>query len=98
MKGDVMNAAPTIQFRRDPSDPIEVARAYLWKKNPAQAIPLLERALAENPDDGEAHHLLGCALIQTGNMEDARAHLQKSLDQNPENLIARLDLMRVARA
>lgn len=87
-----MNAAPTLQV--DPTNPMEIARTHLWQKNPKDAIPLLLRAIAERPNDGNAHHLLGCALIETGEKSKAIAHLQEALTANPKNIFARLDLVR----
>ena len=90
-----MNVVQALQF--DPTDPIEIARTHLWRKNPKDAIPLLEKALKKNHRTGEAHHLLGCILIEMGDGKGAVKHLQMALDVNPDNLFARLDLVRASR-
>ena len=90
-----MNGAPTLQ--RDPTDPVEIARGHLWGKKPEDAIPLLQQVIEEYPGYGEAHHLLGCAYIETGEKSKAVQHLQEALTINPKNITARLDMGRASR-
>jgi predicted Zn-dependent protease len=50
---------------------VEEARRLVGQGNLAQAIPLLQRAVGENPGNAEYQHLLGRALWTTGNREGA---------------------------
>lgn len=53
----------------------EAGRRLLAQGKGAEAIRLLEKAAAENPDNAEYQHLLGRALWDTGNREGAlRSH------------------------
>lgn len=49
----------------------EAGRRLLAQGKGGEAIPLLEQAVAENPDNAEYQHLLGRALWDTGTREDA---------------------------
>ncbi len=49
----------------------EAGRRLLAQGKAAEAIPLLEKAAAENPGNAEYQHLLGRALWNTGNREAA---------------------------
>lgn len=50
-----------------------------------QAEPLLTQFLDENPDDAEALRLRGQALAAQGDLEDALADLNRSLELEPNN-------------
>jgi cytochrome c-type biogenesis protein CcmH/NrfG len=50
---------------------VEEARRLVAQGNLAQAIPLLQKAVAEDPGNAEFQHLLGRALWTTGNREGA---------------------------
>jgi len=58
-----------------PSQPVdtdaEAARRLMAQGNATEAIPLLEKAAADNPGNAEYRHLLGRALWSTGNREGA---------------------------
>ena len=49
----------------------------------AQAVPVLERMLAQSPADLKARNLLGIALMNLGRKEEARVQFQKALAINP---------------
>lgn len=57
----------------------------------AEAIPLLEKALAASPS-AEAEHLLGTALAQGGDEEGATRHWKASLEIEPAGVTPREDL------
>ncbi|KAA1189135.1 tetratricopeptide repeat protein [Pseudohalioglobus sediminis] len=54
---------------------------------PLEAIELITQALAENPDDPQAHGNLGLAYKDAGQFEAAVAHFKQSLQLNPKNLV-----------
>jgi len=50
-----------------------------------EAVRTLEQAVADAPDDAEAHHLLGLALERIeGRLEDAERHLARATALDPE--------------
>jgi predicted Zn-dependent protease len=53
------------------TDDVEQARRFLAQGNLAQAIPLLQKAVAENPGNAEFQHLLGRAQWNSGDREGA---------------------------
>jgi tetratricopeptide (TPR) repeat protein len=57
----------------------------------AEAIPLLEKALAASPS-AEAEHLIGTALAQVGDEEGATRHWKASLEIEPAGVTPREDL------
>ncbi len=48
------------------------------RRDPRGAIPLLEQALANEPDDGYKHYRLGKALHYAGRPADALPHLERA--------------------
>lgn len=68
-----------LALRRPPLPGVarELAIAYYRQQKHAQAIPLLERALEENPDDREAIQLLGLAYFMTGKPRRAIPRLEQ---------------------
>ena len=53
--------------------------------NPAGAVPLYREFLAAHPDHAEALHLLGVALMQSGDLEAARATLERAVARDGAN-------------
>ena len=51
---------------------VELGKAYLQLKRPADAIPLLKAAIAKEPDHPTAHYLLSRACLMTGATEEGR--------------------------
>ena len=49
-----------------PEEPLQEARSLQEAGRVAESIPVLESVLNETPDDREANHLLGSALLATG--------------------------------
>ncbi|WPL18579.1 TPR repeat-containing protein YrrB [Thiorhodovibrio winogradskyi] len=58
--------------------------ALLHGGQQAQAITALERAIALDDRDADAHNLLGCALTNTGQHQQARDALDKAIALQPE--------------
>ena len=48
-----------------------------------QAIPVLERLLAQSPSDLKSRNLLGIALMNVGRNEEARVQFEKALALDP---------------
>ncbi len=53
--------------------------------NSAEAKPLMEQALALDPDLAKAHYLLGLVLVNEGDNAGAKAHFQKFLALAPDD-------------
>src|SRR5258706_10950562 len=51
---------------------------------PAQAIPLLQTAIAQRPDDAAFHHNLGMANLRAGRSADAIAAFERALQLVPD--------------
>ncbi|HTP69495.1 MAG TPA: tetratricopeptide repeat protein [Dongiaceae bacterium] len=66
-----------------PGLPHELGIAYYKKNDYANAIPNFEKALAENPNDGEATQLIGICLYLAGRPGAAIPYLQKVLTWYP---------------
>jgi len=64
--------------------------------NPAGAVRALKRAMTLAPGCADAHDLLGRILLEAGEIDDARAHLERTLWLDPRQRWARIDLMRLA--
>ena len=63
----------------------EYGRAQLRKGNLAEAVPALERAVANEPDDAAAHYALYQAYRATGNQTSAAAEISKFRQLRKEN-------------
>jgi predicted O-linked N-acetylglucosamine transferase (SPINDLY family) len=57
--------------------------AHLQQGHPGAALPLLERALAQGPNDPSLHANLGLALTSLGRPEQALRHLDRALALRP---------------
>jgi len=62
---------------------VEEARRLMSQGNLAQAVPLLQKATAENPGNAEYPHLLGRALWATGDRESALASYEQAARLDP---------------
>jgi len=60
-----------------------------------ETIPVLEWALAVNPDDALAHYLLGNLLKKSARSEEAIVHWERSVVLNPMNAVAQRNLGQV---
>ncbi len=56
---------------------------YAQTGRPAEAIPLLERAVAANPRDDDAHNNLALALESVGRVAEAEEHLREAVRLAP---------------
>lgn len=54
-------------------------------KDYAKAVPLLERAITENPQDADANNLLGYSYRKLGNQKAALTYYQRALQIEPNN-------------
>ena len=70
-----------------PDGPVNAARARLQEGDVDSAIPLLEQALALDPDLARAHFFLGTALRALGRYEEAMEHLTVARDQYPRDRV-----------
>ena len=70
-----------------PDGPVNAARARLQEGDVDAAIPLLEQALALEPDLARAHFFLGTALRALGRYEEALEHLAAARDQYPRDRV-----------
>jgi putative PEP-CTERM system TPR-repeat lipoprotein len=62
---------------------IAAARCYAKQNKPAEAVPLLEKALAVNAENEDAVTGLAAALLQTGEHDKAKGLLTGLLDKKP---------------
>ncbi len=53
-----------------------------------ETIPVLEWALAENPEDALAHHLLASLCKKCERFDEAQAHWERSVKLDPSNEVA----------
>jgi len=67
--------------------PVNVARARIQEGNVADAIPMLERALAVNGGLASAHFFLGSALKTLGRYDEALQHLRLASDKYPRDRV-----------
>ena len=70
-----------------PDGPVNAARARLQEGDVDAAIPLLEQALAIEPDLARAHFFLGTALRALGRYEEALEHLAVAREQYPRDRV-----------
>lgn len=62
--------------------------ALFQQQQYAQAVPLFQKAVQENPNDSKAYYYLGVAQIQAGDMKDAAVALGLSNKINPNPSVA----------
>jgi tetratricopeptide (TPR) repeat protein len=62
------------------------------------ALADLEKGLAENPDDFDAHVTMAAILNLQRDVEGAKRHAQRALELNPSSPLARYELARVQRS
>ncbi|MGH2711142.1 MAG: tetratricopeptide repeat protein [Actinomycetota bacterium] len=70
----------------------EKGRKFLDAGHPHQAVIVLERAAAEEPDKGSIRETLGRALYMTARWERAAAEFAKAVDIDPVNHYAHFGL------
>src|SRR5688572_12163013 len=52
---------------------------------PAEALPVLEKALAADPENAKIHNLLGLCYVNTGNNAKAKEHFEKFVAMAPND-------------
>jgi tetratricopeptide (TPR) repeat protein len=67
---------------------LNAARQLSSQADYARAVPLLHRAIALDPHNGDANSMLGIAYLQSGRPADALGPLRLAIATNPENLVA----------
>ena len=80
---------------RDPRAEVELAYVSMARRWLAHARYHIERALALGADDSFAHYVAGVVYIWTGQKADARRHLMRALELDPDNAPARQALATV---
>lgn len=76
---------------------IDVVKGMLRKGQFNEALPLMEEALAMNPDSSEAHLVLGIIKIAIGKEKEAAlADLSRATELNPDSAPAQYALGRVS--
>jgi tetratricopeptide (TPR) repeat protein len=76
---------------KDPNNAIVyniIGISYINLQKPGKAIPNFKTALRLNKKYNEARCNLGSALLLTGNTDEAIIQLERTLEENPKNLIA----------
>jgi tetratricopeptide (TPR) repeat protein len=79
-------------------DIVRRATAAFNAGRPDEARRLCEQGVARAPDDPILNHLLAAVLLSQGKIQPARAHVETSLAQRPDNAAALLLAARIARA
>src|SRR5437870_4186373 len=74
------NSAPAAELRR--------AAELLQSGKPDEAEPILRRVIVSNPDNADAHNLLGVILDQRGQTRAAEREYRTSLRLNPNAISA----------
>jgi tetratricopeptide (TPR) repeat protein len=59
------------------------AKVYMARGKPASALPLLRKALAFNPNNGEAYYLRGLIFFEQKKYEEAKADFDQSIKYEP---------------
>jgi tetratricopeptide (TPR) repeat protein len=80
------------QENLDPEELIRLAVAASDRNDSAQAISLLKRAVAAQPDFAHAHYLLGAEHAQLGMFERAIEDMTSALQYDPDLHAARFQL------
>jgi Tfp pilus assembly protein PilF len=92
-QGDASRAeamlAAIIKRRPDYADARLRLAEILWSRSDADAEPHLRAVLQTQPDRAEAHHALGLVLDGTGRGDEARQHLTKAAELEPDNEVYR---------
>ena len=86
-------AAPAIAPAMGPSSPPTSSKGANYtqgeravqEKDYAKAIPLLERALTDNPRDADANNLLGYSHRKLGHTDAALSYYTRALQLDPNN-------------
>lgn len=83
---DTPDPAPKIPPTPRQADTMAQARQALAAKQWDRAANLLRQAVAQAPDDADAHNLLGFALRWQGKLDEAFASYGRALKLKPDHL------------
>src|SRR5207248_7382404 len=61
-----------------------LASQFLFEKRPVEARPFLEKVAAAEATNNDLSQRVAGALVELGEMDEARALLQSALDNDPE--------------
>jgi tetratricopeptide (TPR) repeat protein len=85
--------APAVDAaRREDHVALERALELLAKKEPAQAIVILERLCGARPEWAVARAYLGVAYLRAARIAEARAELEEAVRQEPQSFICHAKL------
>ncbi|MFN2236062.1 MAG: tetratricopeptide repeat protein, partial [Anaerolineales bacterium] len=87
----------TAQIDPTPADYHALAKCALKLDQPQKAQKVCHSLLERNPEDGVGHALLGEALIEIGEQDQAEDHFQKAVQYTPEQSYPWLALARYYR-
>lgn len=82
--GDGPAGTSTIEPLTEGDPDVAQARGLIEQQKHAEAIPLLERALAKDPKDAEVEGMLGLAYDATGKFPEAEKHYKAALALDPK--------------
>jgi Tfp pilus assembly protein PilF len=92
-QGDTVKAesalAAIIKRRPDYNEARMRLAEILWSHGDIAAEPHLRSVLESEPNRAEAHHALGLLLEGAGRSEEARQHLAKAAELEPDNEVYR---------
>jgi predicted AlkP superfamily phosphohydrolase/phosphomutase/tetratricopeptide (TPR) repeat protein len=69
-----------------------LASQFLLEKRPAEARPYLEKVAAAEAIDNDLSQRVASALVELGQMDEARELLESALDHDPENALVHAQL------
>ncbi len=78
-EGQVAEVARNTRLRAE----LDEALGLIRKEESAAALVVLEKMLAEEPDDANAHYLTGLCQMQQGQFEPAAASLRRAAELSP---------------
>ena len=81
---EVVDSLPQSYFRQGA---VNLAKVLIWAKKYTEAFLFLDRLWEILAEDAEAQYLMGSALYQLGDIENALAHLQEALRLSPDHLM-----------
>lgn len=65
-----------------------LTRVLLERNRPGEALPVMEEAVAQHPENGEAHRLLGRVYHNLGRTEDALRAYRDAVERDPKDVWA----------
>lgn len=83
---DTPDTSPRAARNAAPAALMAQARQAIAAKQWAQASGLLDKAVAQAPEDADAHNLLGYSLRWQGKLPEALASYDRALKINPKHL------------